>query len=46
MCGIFSILNNSLDETNIIKNFVKGENRGPENSNIKFLQNGKPSKTL
>ena len=41
MCGIFSILNNSLDETNIIKNFVKGENRGPENSNIKFLQNGK-----
>jgi len=41
MCGIFSILNNTKDETTITRHFVKGRQRGPENSNIRFLQDGK-----
>ena len=41
MCGIFSILNNTKDETTITQHFVKGRQRGPENSNIRFLQDGK-----
>ena len=41
MCGIFSILNNTKDETTIMQHFVKGRQRGPENSNIRFLQDGK-----
>ena len=41
MCGIFSLLNNTKDETTITQHFVKGRQRGPENSNIRFLQDGK-----
>lgn len=37
MCGIFSILNNCLKETDIIQCFQQGIQRGPEESSIKWL---------
>ena len=38
MCGIFALLNNDQHpEEIIIKNFVKGTDRGPENSILKFI---------
>ena len=38
MCGIFSILNVIKEEEIIIKNFMNGRSRGPENSNICFFK--------
>ena len=34
MCGIFTILNNQYDKTEIDKNFAKGKSRGPEHSQL------------
>ena len=37
MCGIFAILNNKHCEEVVVQNFVKGTDRGPENSILKFI---------
>ena len=37
MCGIFSILNNCLNESDIIRCFQEGIQRGPEESSIKWV---------
>ena len=37
MCGIFALLNNEDSEKNIVRYFVKGVARGPENSVLKFI---------
>jgi len=41
MCGIFSILSRkkNLNINDVIECFEKGKNRGPENSNIKLINN-------
>ena len=38
MCGIFSILNNNFSKEQVVKNFNKGQPRGPENSKIIELE--------
>jgi len=37
MCGIFSILNNCLNDSDIIRCFQEGIQRGPEESSIKWV---------
>ena len=41
MCGILLLLNNTQSEEKIITNFWKGKARGPEKSDIKFLNDDK-----